>query len=118
MAAMYYFAPSFIEEGRLCWLRSPLYVITNNRDEKYYYTDEEMNAARGKVRGDVARIKGLGSLSADQARKSMFTAEYQHLEPLEMDDTTIELLTDLMGDKVEPRRQFIMNNVDFSTIHE
>lgn len=118
MAALYYFAPAFIKEGRLCWLRSPLYIQKNSRTERYYFTDAEMLAAKGKYTGEVQRNKGLGSLSPQQARVSMFTPEYQHLETLTMDESTEQILLALMGEDVEPRREFIMNNIDFSTIHE
>ena len=58
MAALHYLAPKFIEEGRLCWLRSPLYIVKNGKKESYYFTDEEFNAVRGKVKGEVQRNKG------------------------------------------------------------
>ena len=41
MAALAYLAPDFIKEGRLCWLRSPLYIVNNKGKETYYFTDEE-----------------------------------------------------------------------------
>jgi DNA gyrase subunit B len=46
MANLYTLAPQFIEEGRLCWLRSPLWIVKEGNKEKYYFTDEEMDAAR------------------------------------------------------------------------
>ena len=118
MAALHYLAPKFIEEGRLCWLRSPLYIVKNGKVETYYYTDEDMAAARAQIRGEVQRNKGLGSLSADQAKRSMFDPAYQRLDVMKHDEESQALLEDLMGDNVEPRRKFIFNNIDFSTIHE
>ena len=118
MAALQYLAPEFIKEGRLCWLRSPLYIVTNGKTESYYFTDEEFNKAKGKIKGEVQRNKGLGSLEADQARKSMFSDEYQRMDVMEYDEKAVDLLYDLMGEDVEPRREFIFNNVDFSTIAE
>ena len=56
MCAIYTFAPQFIEEGRLYWLRSPLYVVKNKKSESYYFTDEEFNKAKPK--GEVTRAKG------------------------------------------------------------
>lgn len=58
MAALQYLAPQFIEEGRLGWLRSPLYIVKNGKNETYYFTDEEMDAARGHISGIVQRNKG------------------------------------------------------------
>lgn len=118
MAALAHLAPDFIKEGRLCWLRSPLYIVTNGKTESYYFTDEEFNAAKGKIKGEVQRNKGLGSLEPDQARKSMFTPEYQRLDVLEYTDDAMDLLYALMGEDVEPRREFIMNKVDFTEIRE
>ena len=118
MAALHYLAPKFIEEGRLCWLRSPLYIVKNGKKETYYYTDEEIEKIKGRITGDLQRNKGLGSLSAEQAQRSMFTDEFQRLDVLKHDSNSVQLLEELMGDDVEPRRNFIFNNVDFSTIHE
>ena len=117
MAALHYLAPEFIEEGRLCWLRSPLYIVKNGTKETYYYTDEEM-ASRKSTGGVVQRNKGLGSLSADQAHASMFTPEFQRLDILHPDACSTDLLERLMGDKPAERKEYIFNNVDFSTIKE
>ena len=43
MAALQYLAPEFIKEGRLCWLRSPLYIVKNGKHNSYYYTDSEFD---------------------------------------------------------------------------
>ena len=56
MAALRYLAPQFLEEGRLCWLRSPLYIVKSGKSETYYFTDEEF--AKAKVKGEVTRAKG------------------------------------------------------------
>ena len=118
MAALAYIAPQFIREGRLCWLRSPLYIVSNGKNESYYFTDEEFNAVKGKIKGEVQRNKGLGSLEPEQAKKSMFDPEYQRMDVMEYTEEAINLLYDLMGEDVEPRRKFIMENVDFSEIKE
>ena len=115
MAALRYLAPQFLEEGRLCWLRSPLYIVKNGKNESYYFTDEEFNKA--KVKGEVTRAKGLGALSEEQARNSMF-GENQRMDVIEPTPEAIALLEDLMGIDVEPRREFIFENVDFSEVKE
>ena len=115
MAALRYLAPQFLEEGRLCWLRSPLYIVKNGRNESYYFTDEEFNKV--KVKGEVTRAKGLGALSEEQARNSMF-GESQRMDIIEPTPEAIKLLEDLMGTDVEPRREFIFENVDFSEVKE
>ena len=118
MAALRYLAPNFINEKRLCWLRSPLYIVKNGKNESYYFTDEEFNKVRGKLKGEVQRAKGLGALSVEQAHKSMFTPEFQRMEILEPDEDSIYLLEQLMGEDVEPRRDFVFNNIDFNEVRE
>ena len=117
-AALAYLAPDFIKEGRLYWLRSPLYIVENKGKETYYFTDEEFNKDRAKIKGEVTRAKGLGELPAETAHTSMFTEEYQRMEKLEWTEEGLSLLYDLMGEEVEPRREFIMKNVDFSRVRE
>ena len=118
MAALHYLAPDFLNEGRLYWLRSPLYIIKQGKNESYFFTDEEFNKNKGKIKGEIQRNKGLGALSEDQARRSMFTDEFQRMEQLIPDKKSLYLLEDLMGERVEPRREFIFNNIDFSTVRE
>ena len=117
MAALAHIAPQFIREGRLCWLRSPLYIVTNGKTESYYFTDDEFNAAKGKIKGEVQRNKGLGSLEPEQARVSMF-GEHQRMDVMEYTESAMQLLYELMGEDVAPRRDFIMSNVDFAEIRE
>lgn len=118
MAALQYLAPEFIKEGRLCWLRSPLYIVDNKGKESYYFTDDEFNKVRNKIKGEVTRAKGLGELPAETAQASMFTDEYQRMDVMEWDENAIDLLYDLMSEDVEPRRDFIMEKVDFSKVRE
>ena len=115
MAALRYLAPQFLEEGRLCWLRSPLYIVKSGKSETYYFSDEEF--AKAKIKGEVTRAKGLGALSETQARNSMF-GENQRLDVLEATEEAIYLLEDLMGKEVTPRTEFIFKNVDFSMVRE
>ena len=118
MAALQYLAPEFIKEGRLCWLRSPLYIVTNGKQESYFFTDEEFNKAKNKIKGEVQRNKGLGSLEPDQARRSMFTDEFQRMDVMEATSDALFTLQQLMGEDVEPRKQYIFNKIDFSEIRE
>lgn len=118
MAALRYLAPEFLDEGRLYWLRSPLYIVKQGKNELYYFTDNEFAKAKNKVRGEVQRNKGLGALSEEQARRSMFTEEFQRMEQLIPTEDSLYLLEDLMGEDVECRRKFIFNNIDFNEIRE
>lgn len=118
MAALQYLAPEFIKEGRLCWLRSPLYIVNNKGKESYYFTDDEFNKVRNKVKGEITRAKGLGELPAETAQASMFTQEYQRIDVMEYNNKAVDLLYELMGENVEYRRKFIMEKVDFTKIRE
>ena len=118
MAALAHIAPQFIREGRLCWLRSPLYIVSNGKTESYYFTDDEFNAAKGKIKGEVKRNKGLGALKPHQAKRSMFDPEFQRMDVMEYEESAMDLLYALMGEDVAPRREFIMENVDFTEIRE
>ena len=118
MAALRYLAPEFIEEERLCWLRSPLYIVKQGKKESYYFTDAEFNEKRNEIKGEITRAKGLGALNADRARNSMFTEEFQRLEVLKPDPSALILLEELMGSDIDPRREFVFNNIDFSEVRE
>lgn len=118
-SALEHFCPKFIQENRLCWLRSPLYIVKGKDKEQYYFTDQEMDAARPNlpVGVEVQRCKGLGSLSASQARNSMF-GENQHMDVLIPTDKTKNKLITLMGSNTDGRKNFIFNNIDFSEVKE
>ena len=118
MTVLEYIAPQFIKEGRLFWLRSPLFVLSKGNKDYYYYNDEEFDNRPKDQKGTVARMKGLGSLPAEVAADSMFNEENQRLDPLDYSEKGIDLLYNLMGEDVQPRKDFIMANVDFSTIKE
>lgn len=118
-SALEHFCPKFIQENRLCWLRSPLYIVKGKDKEQYYFTDQEMDAARPSLPSgvEVQRCKGLGSLSASQARDSMF-GQNQHMDVLIPTDKTKNKLVTLMGSNADGRKDFIFNNIDFSEVKE
>lgn len=117
--ALQHFCPEFIQEGRLCWLRSPLYILKNKKKETYFFTDSELSAARAKskLQGELQRNKGLGSLSAEQAKASMF-GDNQHIDVIKPDDSSILLLEKLMGINVASRKKYIFENIDFAEVRE
>ena len=88
-----------------------------HKGEQYYFTDEEMDAVRGKVIGEIQRNKGLGSLSADQAKASMF-GKNQRIDILNPTEEAINLLKALMGSSGAARKEFVFNEIDFSTVRE
>ena len=95
-----------------------MYIVDNKGKETYFFTDEEYNKVRGTVKGEIHRNKGLGEMSPESAHASMFTPEHQRMDVLEYSDESISLLCELMGIDVEPRRDFIFTNVDFSEVTE
>lgn len=118
MSALARLAPEFIQEGRLCWLRAPLWIVTNKKQHSYFFTDQEYEKVRGKISGFPTRNKGLGEMNPEVAKESMFDPKYQRLDVLDYSEEAMKMLEDLMGTNVENRRDFIFENVDFSTITE
>ena len=95
-----------------------MYIVDNKGKETYYFTDEEFDKVRKTIKGVVTRAKGLGELPAETAHASMFTEEFQRMEILHFSENALELLYNLMGSNVEPRKDFIMKNIDFSKVRE
>lgn len=120
MACLLKLAPQFLNEQRLCWLKTPLYIVEKGKTRSYYFNDDEFNSAKSHnlIVGDVHRAKGIGALTAEEAHESMFTEQYQRLEILVPDEESFPLIQSLMGSDVEPRTQFMFDNIDFSQIHE
>ena len=112
--------PKFIEEGRLCWLRAPLYKIEKGNNKLFAYNDEELVKIRkGRETWEITRAKGLGELSADDMEKSMLHPTERRLEVLTIKDVeaAAESIMMLMGPEVEGRRDFLFENVDFSILN-
>ena len=112
--------PKFIEEGRLCWLRAPLYRLTKGDKRVFAYDDKELEQMRVKYNGwEQGRNKGLGEMSADDMAASMMHPENRRLEVLTIHDieAAAESIMMLMGPEVECRRDFLFKNVDFSILN-
>ena len=117
MANLHKLCPQFLKENRLCWLRSPLFIESdkNNHPVSWYYTDEDFDKHRGKLKGTIKRIKGLGGLNEHDLKATLFsTTGGQQLDEIEYSPEGIEQLCDLMGIEVKPRKDFVMNRIDFS----
>ena len=121
IATMFYvLMPKFIEEGRLCWLRAPLYKIEKGNQKMFAYDDDELASIRkGRENWEITRAKGLGELSADDMEKSMLHPTERRLEILTIKDieAAAESIMMLMGPEVEGRREFLFENVDFSILN-
>lgn len=112
--------PDFVKEGRLCWLRAPLYRIGAGSKRYYVYNDEELKSYQSQFpKAEVGRYKGLGEMRPEDVEESMFHTENQHLECLTIDDfeQTYQTLIMLMGKEVSPRRDYLFENVDFSVLN-
>lgn len=103
--------PQILEENRLCWLKAPLFTEKKGKEQYYYYSEEEKQKLyKG---GEIISLKGLGSMSTKEMKESMFS-DKQRLEVLEYSEEGVESLEKLMGEDVEPRKEFIFNKIDFS----
>ena len=112
MAMLQVLAPQFIKDNRLFWLRAPICKVETKTKTYYYYNDAEF---KNHPKGNITFFKGLGQMTDEDLKHSMFDEEWQHLEPIEYSEEGIETLIDLMSEKVEPRKDFVFNNIDFST---
>ena len=117
----YHMCPQFIEEGRLLWMQMPLFVLKYRDKTLYAFSDSEKNELvkkYGKPK-ELGRKKGIGENSPQETAEAVFGSQkrwYQlTIEDAHSFATNIQML---MGQKVEERKQFIMENVDFSTIGE
>ena len=121
IATMFYvLMPKFIEEGRLCWLRAPLYKLEKGKEKVFAYDDEELAKVKvGRENWTITRAKGLGELNSEDMEMSMMNPKDRRLEILTISDVEAarESLKMLMGPDVDDRRDFLFENVDFSIIN-
>lgn len=107
--------PKFIEEGRLCWLKAPLFRVKKGKNNYYFYDEQEL--AKSQIKGEQTRYKGLGELTAQDTKESMFDPNNQRIEVLIPDENSFMRLEELMGSDVAPRKEFVFSGaIDFSKI--
>lgn len=111
MAMLQVLAPQFLKENRLFWLRAPTCKVETKTKTHYYYNEEEF---RNHPKGNITFFKGLGQMTDEDLKNSMFNKEWQHLEPITYSEEGIQTLLELMSEDVEPRKKFVFNNIDFS----
>ena len=114
----YRFMKPLIEAGYIYVANPPLYSIEYNKTKEYIQTDEELALKRSQIKGTykINRFKGLGEMDAEELFETTMDPRNRSLIKVTIEDAMLaeKRISVLMGDKVEPRKEWINENVDFT----